>query len=303
MRHVTLEEAIRAGRVKRDWAAQRRVQWGESSQVYQNRVLGNFADAGEDSVIPLSWVEAANRRWEAWDAEGRPGNVTALGVDVGRGGDKTVIATRRGWAIEPLAYHTRGDLMATTGLIVVQLRKHRTTAVVDVIGIGAGVVDRLRELDADVRAFNAAAKTDESDRSGELAFLNQRSAAWWRMRELLDPGAGEPVALPPDDVLTGDLTAPRWKVTSAGKVQIESKEEIRAHIGRSTDAADAVCMAFSIERRASAWYRQEMARVSTCPACGQTEFYRMDNGLHLCARCHYRAGADGVTPLFDGDVL
>ncbi|MBN1319626.1 MAG: hypothetical protein JXA87_02190 [Thermoleophilia bacterium] len=64
VRHVTLEEAIAAGRVSRTWAEQRAKQWGPSSAVYANRCLGEFASADEDSVIPLAWVERANLRWE-----------------------------------------------------------------------------------------------------------------------------------------------------------------------------------------------------------------------------------------------
>lgn len=42
-RHVTLAEAIAAGRVKQEWAEARRKEWGEDSAIYQNRVLGEFA--------------------------------------------------------------------------------------------------------------------------------------------------------------------------------------------------------------------------------------------------------------------
>ena len=74
----------------------------------------------------------------------------------------------------------------------------------------------------------------------------------WNLRELLDPAGGHEIALPPDDQLTGDLTAPHWKMTSAGRVQVESKEEIRKRLGRSTDAGDAVAMAFWEEQKPKA---------------------------------------------------
>jgi hypothetical protein len=117
---------------------------------------------------------------------------------------------------------------------------------VDVIGIGAGVVGRLRELGHDVFAFNAAEKSEQIDMSGELGFVNMRSAAWWTMRELLDPANGFDIALPPNDRLTGDLTAPHWRVVSGGRIQVESKADIRKRLGRSTDHGDAVVMAFAL---------------------------------------------------------
>jgi hypothetical protein len=96
-----------------------------------------------------------------------------------------------------------------------------------------------------VIAFNASERTDDRDRSGELRFLNRRAAAWWHMRELLDPSLDAVVGLPDDDALIGDLCAPTWWINSSGKVQIESKDDIRKRLGRSTDAADAVIQAFS----------------------------------------------------------
>jgi hypothetical protein len=61
------------------------------------------------------------------------------------------------------------------------------------------------------------------------------------LRELLDPSSGATVCLPPDDALTGDLTAPHIeRITSSSKMIVESKEKIRKRLGRSTDSADAV---------------------------------------------------------------
>ncbi len=245
VRHVTLEECVAAGRVSPAWAEQRGRQWGESSAVYQNRVLGEFASSEEDGVIPLSWVEAANERWRALEESGEWGEFTSVGVDVARSGvDVTVIALRYGEAIRELRRSAKQDTMQTTGAVAGVLQAHGGEAVVDVIGIGAGVVDRLREQDKAVSPFNASEHTDAEDRSGELGFVNKRSAAWWNLREMLDPANGSQIALPPDDLLTGDLTAPHWRVMSGGKIQVESKDDIKKRLGRSTDDGDAVVMSF-----------------------------------------------------------
>jgi hypothetical protein len=246
--HVTLEDTIEAGRVSRPWAEQRARQWGPGSAVYVNRVQGEFAASDEDGVIPLAWVEAANERWRELDDAGWEllGPLIAIGADIARSGaDRTVLALRHGDVISELRRLPRQGTMKSTGQILGVLRSAaRAVAVVDVIGIGAGVVDRLREQSANVVAFNASEGTSRMDSSGELGFVNARAAAWWSLREMLDPDSAVEVALPPEDLLTGDLTAPKWRVSSGGRIQIESKEEIRKRLGRSTDDGDAVAQAF-----------------------------------------------------------
>ncbi|HZQ08615.1 MAG TPA: hypothetical protein VFD70_18680, partial [Anaerolineae bacterium] len=89
-------------------------------------------------------------------------------------------------------------------------------------------------------------------KSGELGFVDKRAHAWWNMRELLDPANGADIALPPEDTLIGDLTAPHWRPMSGGKIRVESKDELRKpeRLGRSTDDGDAVVMAFYDELEA-----------------------------------------------------
>jgi len=256
VRHVTLQEAIEAGRINQVWADQRKRQWGEYSEVYQNRVLGEFSTMDVDGVIPLTWIEAANERWLDLQEQGllNNGALTCIASDIATadGKDSTIIASRKGFVIPEIRELPRGDTMEATGWIKGILDAapkgpgiKPPYAVVDVIGVGAGVVDRLREQRVSVDSFNASSKSHKKDRSGELGFLNRRAEAWWHMRELLDPTYGSQIALPPDDTLIGDLTSPRWEATSTGVIKIESKDDIRKRLGRSPDVGDAVVMAFN----------------------------------------------------------
>ena len=244
-KHVTLEDAIAAGRISRAWADQRKEQWGETSAIYRQRVLGEFAAEDADTVIPLAWLEAAQERWAEADDWG---TFTCVGVDVARfGEDKTVLALRAEHAITEIRERSKADTAETTGHVKGVLEAYGGYAMVDVIGLGAGVVDMLREGGYDVRAFNAATRSGLTDRSGELGFVNRRAAAWWHLRELLDPATEARISIPDDDILTGDLLAPTWRTTSAGRIVIEGKDQIRKRIGRSTDRADAVVQAFAPE--------------------------------------------------------
>lgn len=252
--HVTIQQAIAAGRIGQQWVDQSRALWGEDSPTFQTRVLGEFAADDPKAVIPLSWINAAIERWHEWVAAGRPGTLTAVGVDVGLTGDRTVIAPRFGDAIDTLQYPDPETpataTMATAGRVANLLQRHniKAKAIVDVIGIGAGVCHRLSEQGFKAVAFNAGSGTEVTDRSGAVRFVNKRSAAWWGMRERLDPTYNPVVCLPDDPILIGDLTAPKFDHTSSGRIRVNSKDDIKQEIGRSTDAADAVIQAFWEEK-------------------------------------------------------
>jgi len=240
--HVTKEEAIEAGRVSQEWVDARARQWGTSSAVYQMRVEGEFDISGEHNLIPLAWIEAANDRWH--DANGKGAGQLAVGCDPARfGEDKTAIAVKVGDIVESIEYYSKADTMQTTGRVVAAVdNNHATPIAVDVIGIGGGVVDRLNEQGYSVQGVNVGHGSTATDASGEIGFVNLRSQLWWMMRELLDPANSPTLALPPDDRLTGDLVTPQYGYTSTGKIKVESKDDMRKRIGRSTDSADAVML-------------------------------------------------------------
>lgn len=244
---VTKDQVVAAGRMSTEWAEARRRQWGEGSSVYQNRVLGEFADDAADTVIPLSWVEAANERWLALSATSRAPAAEFAGVDVARSGaDRSVLVALAGSVVGRPVALPRGDgpTVAAATYGHVGLGPHGPRVLVDSEGVGASVFDvmrRQRNLGPRTAAFRAGTGTEWRDVSGELSFANLRSAAWWHLRELLDPALGSNLALPPDDQLTGDLTTPKWRHTARGIV-IESKDDIRKRLGRSTDAGDALVM-------------------------------------------------------------
>ncbi len=262
VRHVSLAESIASGRISPTWAAQRKRQWGETSPIYLNRTLGEFAANDVDSVIPLAWIEAAIERWKEWrdSEESLLLELTAVGVDIGRGGDPSVLALRDEDTLVEFRRTTVPDIMAPVGMVGGVLRRYGGTAVIDIIGLGAGCYDRLREVrevemekgltvEWQVLPFCASATKMVAklrDRSGELGFVNLRAAAYWRFRELLDPAYHSTLRLPDDDLLIGDLLATQYKITSAG-IQIIPKEKIKEKLGRSPDTADAAVQAYALE--------------------------------------------------------
>ena len=227
------------------------------SALFTAKVRGQFPASSSEGVIPLGWIESAIARGKNRAESGLIDNGRrVVAVDVAdTGGDETVIAVRHGNTVEPLRRHPNVETMETVGFTTAALMKDDfpdAYAVVDVIGIGAGVVSRLRELQQPVRPFNAAGSAKGlTDKTGEFKFLNQRAAAWWMLREMLDPSRGATICLPDDEMLKADLTAPKWKVLSGGVIQIEAKADIRKRLGRSTDSGDAVVMAFWVPSHSS----------------------------------------------------
>ena len=122
-----------------------------------------------------------------------------LGVDVARfGSDKTALCVRRGGHVESLRSFERIDTMRTAGEVTVLVRDLDIPAVfVDEGGLGAGVVDRLRELGAPVHGVQFGGKAPQSGR-----FANMRAEIFWELRRLFMDGL---IAIPPDEELTSQL--------------------------------------------------------------------------------------------------
>ena len=175
------------------------------------------------------------------------GPVDACGVDPSRGGkDDTVIAYRHGnYFYEADKYP--GYQMPTGGAVAHKVLERvgdsNCPIRVDVIGIGAAVVDALDiHVHGRVESVNVAEATRGKDWSGSVGFSNKRAERWWRMRDLLNPENGQNIALPPDNALFSELCAPKYSVGSTG-VRVESKADIKKRLGRSTDTADAFLLA------------------------------------------------------------
>ena len=167
-----------------------------------------------------------------------------------RGGtDRTVLTPRHAhWFGRQLVYPgtSTPDGPAVVGLIVgaTAAEQGAPSINVDVIGVGYAVEDIGRLAGLYIEALNGSAGTQARDRAGQLGFLNKRAWWYWTMREALDPAGGEDLALPPDRELLADLTAPRWRLTARG-VQVESKDDVKARIGRSPDKGDSAVYALA----------------------------------------------------------
>ena len=110
---------------------------------------------------------------------------------------------------------------------------------VDVIGMGGGVVDRLRELGLPVRAVNVGEAPSMGD-----TYSNLRAELWFKMRGWLEQRTSR---LPKNEQLVAELTSIRYSFLSSGKMKAESKDDMRKRGLASPDLADAVCLTLAAD--------------------------------------------------------
>ncbi len=221
--------------VSRKYIEDMKKKYGVDSPIYQVRVKGNFATAA-DGVISLALCESAKNR------DIKPFGEEIWGLDVARfGDDSTALAKRKGNSQKEVTREWFGkDTMQTAGLIKLEYdnaREKPQSINVDVIGIGAGVVDRLKELGLPVRGVNVAESAAVSDK-----YSRQRDELWFRGREWLE---GMDCKLCDDDALIGELTTLKYSILSNGKIKVEGKDDAKKRGIQSPNRADAWLLTFA----------------------------------------------------------
>jgi len=247
---------VKAGRlvypklVTKAWVEGRRQEWGDSSPLYQTKVLGQFPTQSEHGLIPLVWISAANDR-AAMGGEGSAGDPAErrIGADIARSGaDATVFLLRDDRRVLDVEEHQSLNTMEVVGRLTMFAERHKVPwhrVFVDSIGIGAGVADRLCEQDRRVRAVNFGRSACHGKR-----YANVRAECYWGVQEALDPGRAAPLAIPARfGRLCSELTSVEWSVNSSGAILVEPKEQIKQRIGRSPDHADALALTFASTRQ------------------------------------------------------
>lgn len=195
-------------------------------------------------VIPTEWVRQAQQRWR--DMEQPEGPPDALGIDVARGGqDSTTMAPRwENYFGEVVKYPgiATPDGPTVAGLVH-QRFPDAARLMVDVIGVGSSAYDSLVLMYPAVAPVNVSVASTFTDKSGKLKMRNLRAELHWRMRDALDPETGSLMALPPGREVLADLCSARYTMMAGGVVAVESKEDIKARLGRSPDVGDAIMLA------------------------------------------------------------
>jgi phage terminase large subunit len=254
--HWNTEELAKAnpgGYISLKFAERVAAKWGRDSDVYRIRVLGDFPLSDGDAIIPRAWIEAAQGRL-VMPIEVRP----VWGLDVAYyGDDKNALVKRLGNVLlEPPKWWAKADTMQTAGRVVREFADAREKGedpeyiYIDKIGYGAGVYDRLREQGLPVVGINVS----ESPAIKEK-YTNLRAELWFRAREWFEdlscrlPDAAETengVARETMQDFIDELSGVKFKIReSNGKLQAESKDDMKKRGLMSPNLADAFILTFS----------------------------------------------------------
>jgi len=217
--------------------------YGRTSSVFKVRVKGDFV-AAPDGVISLELCEAARIR-DVAVVQSAP---IIWGLDVARfGDDSNALAKRKGnHQIAPTREWWGVDTMQTAGIVKAEWdatpEAERPVAInVDVIGIGAGVVDRLNEMHLPVFGINVAEAEAVNDNQ-ERQFNRLRDELWWKGREWLE---AKDCHFADDDDTIAELTVPTYSILSNGLIKVEGKPELKARGVKSPNRADAWLLTFA----------------------------------------------------------
>ena len=239
--------------VSDEFVDEMRMRYGEDSNAFRIRVLGEFPLADDDTIIPFHLVESAMHR----DIEVTPDQKPIWAIDPARfGTDRTAFCKRVGNVVTEIKSWQGVDLMGTVGRVMAEyealpMSQRPSEILVDSIGLGGGVVDRLRELGAPVRGVNVS----EVPSMGQT-YNNLRTELWFKTKAWLEDRSCK---IPDNDDLLADLTGIRYAFTSSGKMQAESKDAMKRRGLKSPDLADAVCLTMAsdaitaLSGRSSRW--------------------------------------------------
>lgn len=206
---------------------------GEESDQAKVRVRGMFPKSATRQLISSDSIDKAMK----YEAEGFEYLPLVMGVDIARFGENSsTICIRRGRKVFEIEVLPKQDLMTTAHCVAEAIKKHRPIQTfIDGSGIGAGVVDRLRQLNFSVVDVNGG------NSSMNPRFLNKRAEMWWEGKEFIE-GLCE---LPPDPKLKDELACVEYDYTDKGRIRLDRKADIMEQYGFSPDRADALMLTFA----------------------------------------------------------
>lgn len=212
--------------------------YGEDSDFIRVRVRGEFPRAGNMQFVPSDVVDycmALDMPLEAYLY-----SPVVIGVDVARyGDDKSVICIRQGRKVHEFRKFRELNTMQLALEVVVAIREYTPGIVfVDGVGVGAGVVDRLRQLGYEIFEVNAGVKAQD-----EELYYNKRVEMWDRMRADMRRG----LDMPYDQDVRAALIGVEYGFDDKERMRLERKKDMKKRGLDSPDEGDALAYTYAEE--------------------------------------------------------
>ena len=213
---------------------------GEDSDIVKIRVRGQFPSQSVKQFISSKDVDAAFDRHLDLRAYGFAPKILTLD-NAWEGDDEGVIGLRQGLRFQILATFAKNDNDIDIAQKLAALEdEHEADAVFVDAGYGTGVVSAGKTMKRNWRLVWFAGE------SADPGCLNKRAEMWKLARDWLKEGG----AIPPDQVLSDELSAPETVSRLDGKIQIESKRDMKARGLPSPNRADSLVLSFAFPVRA-----------------------------------------------------
>jgi hypothetical protein len=214
-------------------------------QEYPATIMEAFQTSGDESYISPELI--AECRIQKGNAIVEDESMPRIGAcDPAGTGDRIGFCWRQGKRVMDVTYKKNMDTQVIAQECVNYINANRLHALfVDVIGIGAGVYDRLKHMGWGhiAKPVNVSSSAVDFNGDGTPKYLNKRAEIWGRMREDMEAG---PYEIPNLDELASDLMAPQYHYNNAkGALQLESKKDMRKRGVASPDGGDAIAMTYS----------------------------------------------------------
>lgn len=233
--NVAQRKQVIPGLVTHEWVEELALKYGETSDIFKVRVLGEFPLHASDTLISIDMIERAFGA----DRELINQQDEIIGLDPARfGDDDSAFVHRKGNAAKVLEVVNGNNTMELAGKCVRYLKEHKNAKLyIDIIGLGSGIYDRLKEqpeVSGRVYGVNSAGKPRADEE-----FINIRMESWSNVRDWLR-----------DAILEKhegfyELAHPKYKITSTGKLQLESKEDMKKRGVKSPNVGDALALTLS----------------------------------------------------------
>jgi len=216
-----------------------------SDAQYRQEFLVDFSASSEFILIPLDVaIKASKRKNLPHTYSWAP---VVIGVDVARfGDDQSVIYVRQGNHTIEIKKYQNLNLMEFADYVAASIQRHNAVMTfIDVVGLGAGVVDRLVSLGFQDRIIGANAGFSADN----PRYKNKRAEMWSLMKEWLEEGGD----IPDDPILISQLSSVEYKYDPTDRLLLEKKEDMKKRGLSSPDLADSLSLSFFMPVMQTDW--------------------------------------------------